>query len=259
MGQRLNIHIRLGEKEIMNSYFHWSAYSYPAAEMTSSIISKLTEMMEDDGLEICDFATLKYSTQLKYATEALHSVGAGFTDDEINKIIKTLPNHDRSEIKFYKAVNRNEGFIGITKDTRKSYAYWEEGSVIIDLEAGKIDFDVYFSDSMEDYREFTCVPEYCEKSKMWRAIEYISEKFPKIYKYISKSKLYNKLKDTYMEKQCKKCKDFHNMTRKDESDLMDLNSLDIDDIGCLVYFIERYENGIIYNHNGVDYVIYWIM
>ena len=239
MGQRLNIHIRLGEKEIMNSYFHWSAYSHASAEMVSSIISKLTEMMEDDGLEICDFATLKYSKQLKYASAALHRVGAGFTDEEIDKIIKTLPKDDHCEITFNRAIDRNEGFIGITEDTRDSYTHWEEGGVIIDLESGKIDFDVYFRDSADEYKEYMCDPEYCDKVKSFKKNNSISD---------SKN----------IDGICKSCTDFHNLTRIDEKDLINLNSLDICDIDCLIDFIEKYEDGVIYNHDGVDYVIYWI-
>ena len=42
MGQRLNIEIMSGEKVLANAYYHWSAYTASAAELTKIILGDRT-------------------------------------------------------------------------------------------------------------------------------------------------------------------------------------------------------------------------
>lgn len=146
MGQRLNIEIKKkGEDKILaNCYYHWSAYTGSALELTKEIISNSINLQKND-------------TDTMKAIKLLQSTGAGLTEENYN----ALSEEDKKYCQL--AQNRNLGLISFTEkgieDTRK----WEEGRVVIEFDFNSdyvitpnvnIDFGVYWGDTLEDKKEY---------------------------------------------------------------------------------------------------------
>jgi len=138
MGQRLNIEIHNDGKVLANAYYHWSAYSKPAALLTKQIIEEFN----------------KYKTRpesdLLYAIRLLESTGAGLTDDELvyARTLDELNGYEFSECK-----GRNEGLIAITFKNIQETRFWEEGSVYIYLDEKRIRFNVLHKQYMRDWEK----------------------------------------------------------------------------------------------------------
>lgn len=143
MGQRLNIEIIKDGETLANAYYHWSAYTSTALNLTERIIDFINENPKESESDIA------------YAILVLQSTGALLTAEEIATLNDDLK-ENKSIIKS-ENVNRNSGLIAISEkgieDTRK----WEEGRIEIDLDQKKIHFDVYWSylkeTFMEDYEK----------------------------------------------------------------------------------------------------------
>lgn len=134
MGQRLNIEITAGNKVLANCYYHWSAYTSSAKFLTRQIILYLQKSRTKDPL-------------LK-AIRCLEITGAGLTTFELDDAKKLYPNK-----KFKKAVDRNTGLIAISQTGIKDTQRWEEGKVTIDIYSQKIYFDVFFTETIEEFKE----------------------------------------------------------------------------------------------------------
>lgn len=136
MGQRLNIEIVSGGRTLANAYYHWSAYSASAADLAEQILSKY----ESDEIE---------DVTLDVAVDLLHSTGAGFDEQEIERM-----KNNRVFLKYTntKAINRNTGLLSITDEGIEETRYCEEGRVSLDFDSKTVCFDVYFTE--EDESEF---------------------------------------------------------------------------------------------------------
>lgn len=137
MGQRLNIEIVNGEKPLANCYYHWSAYTYSALELTRMVI----DAYYDSKLEV----------GLSMAISLLETTGGGINEEERSNINKK-PAKYRS-IKFKDAVDRNSGLISVTEHGMEETRRWEEGRVTIDLSSETFCFDVLWTYSGEEYEE----------------------------------------------------------------------------------------------------------
>ncbi|MGN0656971.1 MAG: hypothetical protein ACI4KR_09260 [Ruminiclostridium sp.] len=135
MGQRLNIEIRHGGKCIANAYYHWSAYTLSAAELTSEIINFLDSERYDS--DICSDID-----NIRWAIRALESTGAGLTGAEKNYITDELPGLDASS--FADAADRNRGLIAVSEEGMAETERWMEEGVTIYLDERLIDFGVVF-------------------------------------------------------------------------------------------------------------------
>lgn len=142
MGQRLNIQFFDGESEdpIVNSHFHWSAYTSESALTVSNII----DYLKKDNGETKDLKIL--------AIKALNSDGAGFNEPELAEIEQTMPEYlELAKSMPYK--NNSEGLISITKCGMKENKDCEDDFVDINLKTGDIDFSVLFKVSNDSYFE----------------------------------------------------------------------------------------------------------
>lgn len=144
MGQRLNIEITKNGNVLANSYYHWSAYSDCALNITTKII------MEYDYIK----RNLKtsHNEDLLFAIKLLEETGAGMNEEEM-AIAKEKIGYDEI-IKFKECKNRNEGIIAITEKEIEDTRFWEEGRVTIDVETKKINFNVLHSFDEEDVEEY---------------------------------------------------------------------------------------------------------
>ena len=105
MGQRLNIEIKSKGKVVANCYYHWSAYTRSALQLTKEIISNFDSIQDNDDVE--------------RAVKLLESTGAGYSD-------------------------RDAGLIATDEEEMNDTRYWEEGRVTIDMDNKTFDFNVFF-------------------------------------------------------------------------------------------------------------------
>lgn len=105
MGQRLNIEITKNGNVLANSYYHWSAYSDCALNITTKII------MEYDYIK--RNLETSHNEDLLFAIKLLEETGAGMNEEEM-AIAKEKIGYDEF-IKFKECKNRNEGIIAITE------------------------------------------------------------------------------------------------------------------------------------------------
>lgn len=139
MGQRLNIEIVNSDGVLANAYYHWSAYTGSAIELTLMAIGKFWEV------ESLDKDLLK-------AIKMLEATGAGITDQEL---ISIKADRRLSSGITYSSIcnNRNLGLIAVTERGIEDTRRWEEGRVTIDIESRTVDFGVLWEYSEEEYNE----------------------------------------------------------------------------------------------------------
>lgn len=153
MGQRLNIEIVNGETSLANCYYHWSAYTGSALNLTRQIIDAYYDSEAIIGL--------------KMAVDLLECTGGGVNESEKAGIEKCAEKF--GHIKFKDCTNRNDGLISVTEEGKKETRKWEEGRVTIDLDTETFCFDVLSYDTIEDYTE------YCDESFSEDAFEKLPE------------------------------------------------------------------------------------
>lgn len=137
MGQRLNIEIKNGETELANCYYHWSAYTSSALELTRMIIDAYYDSNEIAGV--------------KMAVNLLEQTGGGVNAEERGNIEKEPEKF--GHITFKDATSRNDGLISVTEHGMEETRKWEEGRVTIDLDSETFCFDVLWYYSDEEYNE----------------------------------------------------------------------------------------------------------
>lgn len=136
MGQRLNIEIMSGEKTLANAYYHWSAYTASAAELTKIILKTHVDAAEP---------------LIWQAIHLLEATGAGVPGDERDRILQkeVLPEDEIDHLQ--PCIDRNRGLIAITEEGIRVTRIWEEGRVTIHLDSKTVDFDVFFRLDREEY------------------------------------------------------------------------------------------------------------
>ena len=142
MGQRLVIEIRKTEKDgdrfrtLAAAYYHWSAYTEDAIDLTLFLIDKYNELRE------------KYTDDLELAVRMLEASGAGLYPEEkfFIKQANMQLNFDIQDCE-----NRNKGLLSVTERGINGLRHWEEGSVVIDIGTREIDFQVHYECSKQDF------------------------------------------------------------------------------------------------------------
>lgn len=181
MGQRLNIEIVSNGKLLANAYYHWDAYTGISLKRTDDILNKLKEIRES------------VKDDLDLAIRLLESTGAGINALERNYILadpelsKYLPINE--------CVDRNEGFLSITKKGMQDTRNWEEGRVIIDIGKRTILFRVYWEITKEEYLDNLYGD--LEHYERLPTIDYDLEKEIPFDKFEELKNLYTSTVDTY--------------------------------------------------------------
>jgi hypothetical protein len=143
MGQRLVITIKEGGKNIAAGYWHWSAYTASSIEAANKVL----EFIKSKSADI-----ESYKTHQRFAADALlhEEDGVSFENTESYKIFfgTDMP-EDYGQ-------DRNSGVVCLDDAGIASLREWAEGSVdidITDLANLKILFDVFWTQSIEEYAE----------------------------------------------------------------------------------------------------------
>lgn len=177
MGQRLVIQIEENGQPLANAYYHWSAYTGSAAELTNNVL---------EYLEKCD----KDFTPRQKAAWALYCTGARFNQQET----KDLENSsiDRKQFEFVfddVSADRNRGLLCVTENGMKENVYHEEGMVNIDIGDNTIYFGVMCVESIDEYRTWHSDSESIKFDKLpvvnfnWD-LEFKTDDWPEFYEKI---------------------------------------------------------------------------
>ena len=150
MGQRLNIEIKRKKdnKILANSYYHWSAYTYPSLELADEIIENIYDIVIND----------KVSDEIK-AIQLLQTTGAGLLEQEYN----ALNEEDKKYCSL--ATNRDLGLISFTEKGMEKTRAWEESRLTITIDfdnkeydfvgdRNRVDFEVYLPMSRKEIEEY---------------------------------------------------------------------------------------------------------
>lgn len=139
MGQRLNIEIIKDGETLANAYYHWSAYTSTALNLTERIIDFINENPKESESDIA------------YAILVLQSTGALLTAEEVEGMSDDLKENEA--IIKSSDYNRNKGLISISEKGINETRRQDEGRVEIDLDQEIVDFGVYWSYVKETYIE----------------------------------------------------------------------------------------------------------
>ena len=150
MGQRLNIEIKRKKdnKILANSYYHWSAYTYPSLELADEIVENIYDIVIND----------KVSDEIK-AIQLLQTTGAGLLEQEYN----ALNEEDKKYCSL--ATNRDLGLISFTEKGMEKTRAWEESRLTITIDfdnkeydfvgdRNRVDFEVYLPMSRKEIEEY---------------------------------------------------------------------------------------------------------
>lgn len=141
MGQRLNLEIRIDNTEdsvLANCYYHWSAYTSSALEITKQVVNEIKKVGEEPFKE----------KPCVSAIRLLEFTGGGLTGEEMKFAKEEFP----SEV-FKPAVDRNRGLIAYTDSGIKETRDWAEGEVFINLKDKTVGFNVFSVwENEEDYK-----------------------------------------------------------------------------------------------------------
>lgn len=146
MGQRLNIEFYVNNKAIVNCYYHWSGFSDSAMEETRCLIHHLQDY---------DFSNIPEEEVKFIVIRTLEDFGARLKDRDLEEARKLYPERKFSN----DDINRNEGLIGITKESMDNTRSCEEARVNIFLTRRRFEIEriFYYSDENEikDFYDYT--------------------------------------------------------------------------------------------------------
>lgn len=142
MGQRLNIEFYVNNKAIVNCYYHWSGFSDSAMLHTRELIHHLQDY---------DFSNMPEDEVKFIVIRALEDFGARLGKNDIEEARNIYPERKFSN----DDIDRNEGLIGITKESMDETRDWEEARVNIFLTRKRFEIEgiFYYSDEegIKDY------------------------------------------------------------------------------------------------------------
>ncbi len=145
MGQRLNIEILNKGERLANAYYHWSAYTTSASELTMDIINRFDEIM---SINCSDTAK---------AILLLQTTGAGLENcadnDELEYARELLEDSEEIFKLFETKSDRNVGLICVNPREMDKTEYWEEGRVTVNIDTKTIDFDVIWVSDKEGWKD----------------------------------------------------------------------------------------------------------
>lgn len=138
MGQRLNVEIEINGNTAANCYYHWSAYTSSAMNITKNIVEHyMSNKQEFDAMN-----------PVVAGIRLLESSGAHLTPKELEQM------QPFTEEEFDTNADRNSGLISISGEGVEETRSWEEGRVTINLTDEVIDFEVVSVISPAEYKEW---------------------------------------------------------------------------------------------------------
>ena len=146
MGQRLVVTVKQNDKEIAGIYYHWSAYTISALDTARRLIECLTD--SENPIQDLRLRLIRFVEQEGGCIDHFDGGDKPYMD-EWNAIKEMYPNET-----FNDEGSRSDGLIALTESGIEKLHEWEESSLTIDLDEGKIFNDVYSADTMEDYKTY---------------------------------------------------------------------------------------------------------
>lgn len=140
MGQRLNIEIVKGDPDnvLANAYYHWSAYTSSAAQLTCLIVAALAA------------SDIEAKNDVDMAVKLLEVTGAGVLNEAENEI-NAFKSFGLDINEYTVTSGRNEGLISVSDFGKSETRSWEERRVQINIEHQTIYFGVLSSYTLRDW------------------------------------------------------------------------------------------------------------
>lgn len=141
MGQRLNIEFYVDGKCLVNCYYHWSAYTETALDMTKEIL-QLMNIKPFQKLNDIKLNKMYFVNLLRFTGSCLviQNTDDMFTENHIDY-----------------GTYRDFGLIGVTEKDMQRTRAWQEGIVIFDMDNKTINFGVFYTvkvtNLIEDYTD----------------------------------------------------------------------------------------------------------
>lgn len=144
MGQRLVVTLERKGKAIANAYYHWSAYTRCAIDITNTILDTYTSISNKTD----------FKNDVDLALYLFKATEAGLTTDEMEYVKTNYP--EIPEENLFPAINRNCGLVAVSEDAMAHSEEWSEGDVYIDLDNETVAFGVTFyeAENREDFKAF---------------------------------------------------------------------------------------------------------
>lgn len=177
MGERLVIKVKRNDQLLSTIYYHWSAYSEPAINLSTALYQRVlvdADKMSDDELRLAliRFAELttgighfdsveerenSFDAWLKNAEkrgDVPHEIlvdvllrHGGLDPSDRELATKIFPN----EVFETEEISRNEGLVAISMEAMSNQLKWAEGTIDIDLDTKLVLNDVLYSYDEEGY------------------------------------------------------------------------------------------------------------
>ena len=144
MGQRLVVNIIRDNEMLACGYYHWSAYTESAAEITRDIVKNVikADYEAHDSFRYTENANNTTAINKLAAYLLLEYTGAGIyhanNDDDIEEFKKL-----HAAVNYRIGENRTTGLIALTPSSIKYFNDWAEGTVDIDISNDTVHFDVF--------------------------------------------------------------------------------------------------------------------
>lgn len=185
MGERLVIEFKRNDEIVASSYYHWSAYTVPALnillDMQKHLLPKTTGLSNEEfklaliryAEKCCSFGYIDSEDEKeKIESEFLSRFDETDPDDASNNLAKSImkdiidghggicgkdielartlfPDEEFS----LDGVDRNDGLVGLSKESIESFNEWAQAVVVVDLDEGRITNGCVYEYSKEDYIE----------------------------------------------------------------------------------------------------------
>lgn len=172
MGQPLIINIKKNNKILVNTYYHWSAYTDEALKICDNLVSQLKEKSCDTIEDIVDlFKNVKdYSSKIIFTKIGFEKPILELNDDAIDSL--KLSDNEKSLIKnlmkkysfkydvfpsvvtiYEHQYDRSEGLISVLEKDIKKSLLAGDFSIDIDINSKIVSFDVIRMYSAETFEE----------------------------------------------------------------------------------------------------------
>ena len=148
MGQRLVVTVISQNKDLCKMYFHWSAYTSCALNVTKDVLDCIYNH-EDETEREFQLRMIRFCEQY----------GGGIKNGKGSVEWKYIQNVYPNEIFKKEDISRNYGLIAISEEGMDDLQDWSEGSVYIDIDEDVVHFGVYC--------EYEDIDSYCEERKSW--------------------------------------------------------------------------------------------
>jgi hypothetical protein len=181
MGERLVVEIKRNNKPLATSYYHWSAYTFPALTILDSMyhhVLKDAKALTDSELQLAMIKFAENSTPYGYvgtkeskakAEEAHQKVLQSMPEELARNLGYSLDIHgglslqdvELAETLFPEEsfsddnISRNEGVVAISEESMNDQMGWAQAIITVDLDSDHVYNGVAYEYTIQEYLEET--------------------------------------------------------------------------------------------------------